>query len=264
MSTYAKKRFFVILNIVGFIGVLFVNGLANILPINGRTTGELSDLYPNLFVPAGITFSIWGVIYLALALLMVYQVYALIRREITSSLFLIRISWWFVVSCVLNMGWIIAWHYEVVWLSVVIMLLLLCVLIRIYQRLDIGSCCTRAGEKYFVFLPFSLYLGWISIAFIANMTAFLVDINWQGFGLSQVFWTVTVIIAGIVLAFLVLFRKKDIFYPLAVVWALTGIVIKRMDHAGEESWTVMVAALTGAILLVIGMIVQIFRKKIYG
>ncbi|HNS18095.1 MAG TPA: hypothetical protein PKI34_09775 [Bacteroidales bacterium] len=263
MSTYFKKQLLVFSNIGGYLVMLIINGLANLLPINGKTTGELSDAYPNLFVPAGITFSIWGLIYLLLAILMFYQLYTLFRHEVASGLYIIKIGWWFVISCLLNVLWIFAWHYEVIWLSMLIMLMLLGTMIIIYRRLDIGSCCSGLNEKIFVFVPFSLYLGWISVATVANAAALLVSVNWGRWGVSEVAWLVVVLAVVTALALIVVFLKKDIFYALAIVWALAGIIIKRSPGGSVQDRITVIAAMAALAIVTISVVIQIFRRKVY-
>ncbi|MEJ2740055.1 MAG: hypothetical protein P8105_09565, partial [Dehalococcoidia bacterium] len=219
MSKSRSSMFLAVLNLLGFLGVLVVNALANALPINGITTGELSDLYPNLFVPAGLTFSIWGVIYVLLALFIVFQIISVIKRSAQGLAFTGRIGIFFFISCIANMGWIFAWHYRILTLSLVIMLLLLGSLITIYIRLRIGRSGASKSERYMVHLPFSVYLGWITIATIANVTALLVDAGWNNFGLSGQFWAVLVIAIGIAITLIVLSIRRDVFYALVVDWA---------------------------------------------
>ncbi len=264
VSTQRKKRLYVFSNIIGYLAMLVVNGLANALPLNHKTTGELADALPNLFVPAGITFSIWGVIYLLLAVLLIYQLYSLLSQEIATGLSIVRIGWWFVVSCILNVSWIFAWHYQVIWLSLIIMLMLLCTLIVIYRRLDIGGCCANCNEKVFIFLPFSLYLGWISVATVANATAFLVSLGWGRWGFSEVFWVVMVLAFLTALTITVLFTRKDFAFAMAILWALTGIVIKRSAAPGGQERLTVYAATAGIVLIALAVLVQFFRKKKYS
>ena len=251
-----------ILNLIGFLGTVIVNGLANALPINNKTTGELSDQYPNLFVPSGLTFSIWGVIYILLAIFVIYGLVVAMRKDSEKSSFIENIGVLFFISCLANIGWIFAWHYEILPLSLVLMLILLGSLITIYLRLCIGKSDSTRTEKYLVHLPYSIYLGWITIATIANVTALLVDINWNTFGLGEPFWAVAVIIVGIGITLSVLFTRKDIFYCLVVDWALLGILLKRLaDSTPVQS--VIVTAIIGMVLITVGIIVQIVRKKVY-
>jgi len=258
----SRLLFLAILNLIGFLGTVIVNGLSSALPINGKTAGELSDQYPNLFVPVGLTFSIWGVIYILLAIFVIYGLIVAARKDNEKSSFIGNIGVLFFISCSANIGWIFAWHYEVVPLSLVLMLMLLVTLITIYLRLRIGKSDSPRTEKYLVHLPFSVYLGWITIATIANVTALLVYTNWNTFGLGEPFWAVAVIIVGIAITLSVLFTRKDIFYCLVVDWALLGILLKRLaDSTPVQS--VIIITIVGMALITVGIIVQIIRKKVY-
>jgi hypothetical protein len=259
-----KRRllFLSILNVLGFLGVVIVNALAVTLPINNKTTEELSDQYPNLFVPSGLTFSIWGVIYILLAIFVIYGLVVAIRKDPEKSSFIDNIGILFFVSCLANIGWIFAWHYEIVPLSLVLMLVLLGSLITIYLKLRIGKSDSTTTEKYLVHLPFSIYLGWITIATIANVTALLVDINWNTFGLGEQFWAVAVIAVGIAIALSILFTRRDVFYCLVVDWALLGILLKRLAESTPVQ-SVIVTTIIGMVLISIGIIVQIVRRKVY-
>ena len=252
-----------VLNSLGFLGTVIINALANILPINNKTTGELSDQYPNLFVPAGLTFSIWGVIYLLLAIFVIYGLVVAIKKYAQKSVFIEKISWLFLVTSILNMAWIFTWHYENVPLSLLVMILLLASLITIYLRLNIGISDAKSYEKYLTHLPFSIYLGWITIATITNVTALLVDIQWNTFGLGEQFWAIAVIIVGVVITLLMLFKRKDIFYCLVVDWALIGILIKRLSVNTVPDQGVIIAAITGLALISIGIIIQLIRRRVY-
>jgi hypothetical protein len=262
MDKRRSKIILSILNIIGFLGTVIINGLANAIPINNKTTGELSNQYPNLFVPAGLTFSIWGLIYILLAVFALYSLLNAIKKEATGS-FIDKIGILFFLSCIANMGWIFAWHYEIVPLSLVFMLFLLGCLLAIYLRLGVGKKGSVKKEKYIVHLPFSLYLGWITIATIANVTALLVDLNWNRFGLSEQFWAVAVIVVGIAITLIVILKRQDIFYSLVVDWALLGILIKRLADP-VLSQSVIVVSLVGIILITVGIAAQLARKKIYA
>lgn len=252
-----------ILNLLGFLGTVVVNGLANALPLNGKTTGELSDQYPNLFVPAGLTFAIWGLIYVLLAIFVIYQLIPSVRRDAQKVDFVQRIGLLFFISSIANIGWIFAWHYKIVSLSVVLMLILLGCLIAIYLRLNIGQSEATKAEKYSVHLPFSVYLGWITIATIANVTALLVDINWNRWGLGEQFWAVAVIIVGIAIALSILFTRKDIYYCLVVDWALLGILLKRLSVTTVPDQSVVIVTIVGLVLISGGVIAQLIRKGAY-
>lgn len=222
------------LNLVLFAGMIVMNYLANALPLNNKTTGQLSDEYQNLFVPAGITFSIWGVIYLLLA------IYCALQFTDRGKGIALNIGWLFAVSCLLNGLWIVAWHYEKLPLSLVIMLGLLITLIIINTKLtSLPFGISKAA--------FGVYLGWICIATIANVTALLVSFNWQGFGLSHEFWTIALITIGALIISISVIRLANPFIGLAAIWAFIGIVLKRSD----DYKMIMIAAIAAVLVVTI-------------
>jgi len=250
-----------ILNLLGFLGTVVVNALANILPINNITTGALSDLYPNLFVPAGLTFAVWGLIYVLLGIFVVYPLVPRVRRDPQKVEFVNKIGPLFFISCLANIAWIFAWHYQKLPLSLVFMLILLGCLLAIYLRLKVGKSEATKAERYFGHLPFSVYLGWITIATIANVTALLANNGW---GLDQQqFWAVAVIIVGIAIALSVLFTRKDIFYCLVVDWAVLGILLKRLSDTTMADQNVVIVTIAGLALITGGVIAQLVRRKVY-
>jgi hypothetical protein len=178
------------------------------------------------------------------------------------SSFIENIGILFFISSLANIGWIFVWHYEILPLSLALMLVILGSLIAIYLRLRTGKSDAIRIVKYLAHLPFSVYLGWITIATIANATALLVDLNCNTFGLGEQFWAVAVIIVGIAIALSVLFTRKDIFYCLVVDWALFGILLKRLaDSTPVQS--IIVITIVGMVLISVGIIAQIIRKKVY-
>jgi len=263
MNNTRLRKTLSILNLLGFLGMVIVNYLAVTLPLNNKTTGELSDQYPNLFVPAGFTFSIWGVIYLLLAIFIVYQLVYAFRKNKQSISFLKKIGILFFVSSIANLSWVFAWHFELVSLSLFLMLILLGSLIAIYVKLQIGRSNSSKSEKYLVHIPFSVYLGWITIATIANTTALLVNLGWNRFGLSEPFWTVAVIIIGIAISLTILFYRKDIFYCLVVGWALFGILMKRLTADAVPVQSIITVVIFGLTVISLAIIVQIIRRRVY-
>jgi len=251
----------VVLNLLGFSGTVIVNALANALPINNMTTGELSDLYPNLFVPAGMTFAIWGLIYLLLGFFCIYQFAVAFRGDEGS--FVSKIGVYFIIVSIANIAWILAWHFQQIALSLALMIVLLGTLIKIYLDLDIGlNNNASKPEKYLVHMPFSVYLGWISIATIANVVAFLVSINWNGFGISDAIWTIAVIIVGIILAVKYMLCREDIYYAMVINWALFGIYIKRAA-ADIRIQSVINVSVLGMVLIGALVVIQVIRKRVY-
>jgi len=215
----------IILTWVLFLGVIAVNALANILPINGYNTGQVSAFYPNAFVPAGFTFSIWGVIYLLLLSYTIgYTYYTLKQQQFPKAfIFIERINIYFLMTCVLNMAWILAWHYLQIELSVVIMLLFLSTLIQLFLKSNIMANGLTSTQKFILQTPFTVYLGWISVATIANITALLVAYKWNAFNIAPVYWSAAMILIAILLAVLMLKKFRSIAFALVVAWALWGI-----------------------------------------
>jgi hypothetical protein len=256
-----KIRIFQILNLLGLCGVIAVNYLANALPIAGKTTGELSDLYPSLFTPAGFTFGIWGVIYLLLIIFAVYQAKGLFgNSNIPQNEYIRQIGPWFFVSSLTNISWIFAWHHQVVWLSMLIMIVFLISLISAYLRLGIGQRIVSKNQRYFVNMPFSVYLGWITVATIANASTLLIHYNWSGFGISGEQWTIIMIAAATLINLIILFRRKDLFYSLVIIWALAGIIYKRTQPEEEFYLSVVIAAFSGIFLIASTIVYQAVKR----
>ena len=249
-------------NVIAFLAVLVVNTLASTVGINGRLTGALSDGIPNLFVPVGLTFSIWGVIYLFLLLFAVFQARGFFKAGQNAPEGVLRIGWLFVLSSAANIGWLLLWHYELVGLSMIAMLVLLVSLLAIYVRLGTGRTRTSSGERWLLHVPFSLYVGWITVATIANATAFLVTIGWKGFGLPPQAWAAAVIVVAALVTLAVLLMRSDTAYSLVVVWALAGIALKRSGDASSASQVVFVAAIVCGAVVAASIIASAVRSAV--
>ena len=254
-----------ILNWVFFLGMVFVNFLANYLPINGKNTGELSNQYPNLFVPAPITFAIWGVIYLLLFTFCVKQSKGLFSTtidEITSETVLL-INFRFIITCILNATWIFFWHYEYIGTSVIIMLLFLAQLIDLNKRLDTLTIYLSNASRFAIKAPFGLYLGWICVATVANTTAFLVNAKWDKLGQTEVFWTCLLIgIAACIVSY-ALIKLRNFYLGFAVIWAFSGIIYARLNAEMYQRfivWTAVFGIGLVLILTIIEMSRAFFRR----
>jgi len=239
-------------NLLSTIATITINGLANALPLNGQTTGEISDRFRVYFVPAGYVFSIWGLIYLALMAFAIYQALPA-QRE---NPHLRRIGYLFALSCVANSAWIFLWHYEFFELTLVVMFGLLLSLIAMYLRLDIGRAQVSTAEKWLVHVPFSIYLGWITVATIANVTAVLYYLNWDGWGIRPEVWAVIMLIAGTGIASAVSISRGDVAYILVIVWAFAGIAVK---HA--KTPIVAITAGLMALIVALTLLVGVPRNK---
>jgi len=229
-----------------YVAMVVVNFLANALPINNQGTGEISDAYSNLFAPAGLTFSIWGLIYLLLG---GYVVYQFIKNGSSRNGLFQKINGLFIATSLANLSWIFAWHYDYIGLSVLIMALLLFLLIRIADILRLEKF--TAGEKLFIRAPFSVYFGWITVAAIANITVFLVSIGWQGFGIPDFIWTGLILVVGMLIGILRMKRDRDIVYGFVLVWAYSGILLKHVSVNGWSSQYPSIIATVSACLVIL-------------
>lgn len=222
---FKKSWFLKIFALFSFLAMVFINALANILPINGISTGDVSDKYSNLFAPAGFTFSIWGLIYLLLGAYTLYQL-GLFNNN-TEEKLIKNINKYFIISSWLNFLWILAWHYDFIALSVLIIVLILLCLIKIANHLKKERLSTK--EKILLSWPFSIYFGWITVATIANITTWLVSLNWNGFGVSDLTWLILVLLIGAVIGVRRGLRDRNIPYLLVFMWAYFGIWFKHTD-----------------------------------
>ena len=208
-------------NLAAFVLVVVLNVMSNALPINGQTMPEISAKYPSLFTPAGFTFSIWGVIYLALLLFVIYQ--ALPSQRSNEKI--AGISRLFQVNCVANASWIVAWHYDLLTISLLIMLVMLVTLILIYRALLGAVEQASITQHLLLHFPFSLYTGWITLATIANISTVQTGNGWDNIGLTAISWTLLKLaLAGAIGAAVVL-RYGDVVFVLVVAWAAYGISV---------------------------------------
>jgi len=245
-------------NTLGFIFTLVMNSLGGSGLLFNNTIGGVSETYSNLFTPAGLTFSIWGVIYLLLGLFIIYQARGLFKEKEEDKQFVEDIGYFFILISIWNPLWLIFWLAELILLSLIVMLLLLVSLILLYLKINRTENKFSSEQKFFVNLPFSLYLGWISIATIANVTIYLVSIEWNGFGLSPILWTVLIIIVALVLTSAVLITQADVAYASVYIWALIGIIIKQVGSYPSIVLTCVIAI----IIVSIEIGVVIVKKKL--
>ena len=211
--------------IIATIITITVNALASLLPLNGQDTGQISDRFDILFVPAGYVFSIWAVIYSGLIIYTIYQ--ALPSQRENKVLNQIAPYYWF--SSLANIVWIFLWHYEIFSLTWIVMLVLLGSLILLYLAFSRARDRLNTKEKAFIKLPFSIYLGWISVATVANITQVLFYFDWNSWGLSPQIWTAIMLSVATLLGALMLFRERDIAYTIVLIWAFIGIAVKQAD-----------------------------------
>ncbi len=214
---------------------LTINILSNALPLNGLTTGEVSDSFHVYFVPAGYVFSIWGLIYIGMIAFTIYQ--ALPAQRDNPRLQGAR--GWFILSNLANAGWLFLWHYQQFPLTLLAMGTLLVSLGAVYLQLRQGGAAATTRERWSVDIPFSIYLGWITVATVANVTSVLDWVNWGQFGLSDAAWMVIMLAVVALLAWAMSLRERDSAYLAVLLWALAGIGV-RFPNEGlvtTATWT---------------------------
>ncbi len=252
-----KNIYIKIIAVFAYVAMIIVNFMANGLPINNRSTGEISDAYPNLFTPAGPAFSIWGLIYLLLG---VYVVYLFFKKDPKTDGILKKINALFILTSLANMSWIFAWHYDYIGLSVFIMAILLFSLIKIADIIN-KEKFTKL-EKFCVRLPFSVYFGWITVATIANITVFLVSVGWNGFGISDFVWTSIILLVGALIGILRMRKDKNIAYGLVLIWAYFWILFKHLSIGGfGGQYPSIITVVIMCLVLFLFSIGGIFYKK---
>lgn len=227
-----------ILNVAALVVVVLVNYLANALPINGVKTADISNKYFNEFAPANLTFSIWAVIYSLIIGVMIWQY---VNANEAKNKAISQFSTYFIANCLFNAAWLFAWHYEIFVLTIILMLGILYTLVQL-NRIESKEFPTDLPTKWLLQSGFGVYLGWICIATIANITTFLVSLNFNKLGLTDTFWTGTVIGIGSITAAMLVVRYKNMYIGFAVIWALIGIVIRQNQlhgHFTAISWAAL-------------------------
>jgi hypothetical protein len=238
--------------VVVILATIVINVLADALPINGLNTGRISDTFHVYFVPAGYVFAIWGLIYIGMLAYAVFQ--ALPSKKENPRLQ--ATGWWVILGGFANSAWIFLWHYQLFVGTLAAILILLASLIAVYLRLGFGEVKVAKSETWAVRIPISIYLGWITVATIANVTDVLDYLKWNGFGISPQTWFQVTLAAVLVISTLMSLTRRDVAYILVILWALTGIAAK--FSAEPLIW---ISSLVTAFLVGIGLVYNITRKK---
>lgn len=240
-------------NALSVLIALTVNILASALPLNGQNTGEISDRFQVYFVPAGYVFAIWGVIYIGWIAFVLYQ----FRTAQKDSPRLRRLGYLFALSGIFNALWLVCWHYNAFGWSVLVMLILLSLLIASYLKLDVGRVAVPPAEKWSVDVPFSIYLGWITVATVANVTDLLYLVNWNGFGIAPQVWAVIMLVVAGFIGLLMTLYRKDSGYVFVLVWSFVGIAVKQsaVPLVANSAWV------ASALMLVLALFSIVQRRR---
>ncbi len=249
------KRF-QILNIIVLIVTIGINYLSNTGSINNETMASISAKYQNLFTPAGYAFSIWGLIYFGLLGFVIYYGPFTKNTEAKEKTVL-NTGWWFVISCVANSLWIFTWLHEYTFITIPIMILLLVSLLKIIGN-NRGLIESRDFKTaVFLRLPFYIYSGWVSVALIADVAAYLKKINWSGFGIPETGWTVVMSITAALIHLYMVWKKNMGAFALVAVWALIAIAAANKS----SNQTVYISAMVTALFIFVNIAFKLSRKK---
>lgn len=245
------KRYLQILNGVAFIATIFMNYLSNTGKMNNTTIGEVSGGLQTLFTPAGYAFAIWGLIYLLLLGYILYQGRSLFVK-VRDDAFVLNIGWWFIISCIANSLWIVSWIYEYTGLSCVFIFLLLFSLLKIVWNNRMELWDAPISVIIFLWWPFVIYSGWVTVASIANVSAYLVKIGWDGFGISPVVWTVIMIVIASSINLVITWKRNMREFALVGAWALIAIGVANQNGEGNLAYI----AYTFAGLLILSSVIH--------
>ncbi|GGM90842.1 hypothetical protein GCM10010967_24910 [Dyadobacter beijingensis] len=226
------KRTLQISNMIALIVTVVINYLSNTGIFNGNTMASVSARYQNYFTPSGYAFSIWGLIYLFLAAFVIYQARGISGKRETPAI-VEKIGWLFVISCAANSGWVLAWLYDQTGLSVLIMVVLLTSLALIILRTRMEMDLIPIKEIALTWWPFAIYIGWISVALIANVAAYLTKTGWNGFGLSPQAWTIVMICAAGLVYILLTWTRNLRESSMVGVWALVAVAVANKGVSPE-------------------------------
>ncbi len=250
------KKKLQISNGIAFVSVLVINYLSNTGKINDTTIGEISGDLNTLFTPAGYAFAIWGLIYLSLIGFIIYQGRSLFMK-VRDDEFVIRTGWWFVISCIANGAWVICWLFENTGLSVLCIFLLLFSLLKIVLNNNMERWDAPITVIAFLWWPFVIYSGWVTVASIANVSAWLTKIEWNGFGISESIWTIIMILIAGIINLLVTWNRSMREFAMVGVWALVAIAVANW----EENTLIAYTCLAVSIILFLSSSIHGYRNR---
>ena len=250
------KNILQIANGISFVSVIIINYLSNTGLMNNTTIGDVSDDVQNLFTPAGYAFSIWGLIYALLLGFIIYQGLSLFVK-VRDDDFVLSIGWWFVISCIANGAWVVSWIYGYTGLSCVLIFLLLFSLLKIVMNNRMELWDAPISVILFLWWPFVIYSGWVTVASIANVASYLTKIGWDGFGLSDVVWTIIMIVIAVVINLMVTWKRNMREFALVGAWTLVAIAVA--NNGAYES--ISLVSLIAATILMISSGIHGFKNR---
>ena len=253
------KKTLQIANGVALLITIVINYLSNTGVFNGNTMKTISDKYHNYFTPAGYAFSIWAIIYLGLLGFVIYTGRSLFKKDAddTSENILAEVGWWFVISCIANCLWVISWLYNLAGFSVILMIVLLFSLLKIIINTRMELDFHPLKKYLFIYWPFAIYCGWITVALIADVAAWLTKIDWNGWGISPVSWTVIMIIVACAINILMVLKRNLREYAVAGIWALIAISVSNKN----QSASIVYVCYAAAVVILISIIISSSKNR---
>lgn len=234
------KKQLQVLNGLALILTIAVSYISNAGILNGNTMASVSAKYDNLFTPAGYAFSIWGLIYLSMLAFVIYYGRTLFKPTKKEDKTVEQIGWWFIISCLANISWVLLWLYDYILLSVLMMVVLLFSLLKIVVNLKMELYNVPLKKFLFLWWPFCFYSGWVSVALIANIAAYLKKIEWNGLGISEAIWTVVMIIVAASINVFMIWNRNMREYALVGVWSLVAIAVANQSGDMMVYWTAII------------------------
>lgn len=248
------------INLIAFIISIAINGLGASGFINGMSQKDVSNNYHTLITPAPFTFSIWGLIYSLVFITLIMMIVKEKDRDVKKLIDIFTPV--FLLSSLFNILWIVTFSYEKIGISTILIFALLISLTKINQRLF--EYRNEVPYKL-TGLSFGLYAGWLTIATVVNISAFLVSINWNGFGIADTVWAAIVLLIALIIVILISMKLKNVVYPLPVAWAFFGILKESERLANDINYGPYIkpATIIGIVVLLIVSIMQ-FKNNNYS
>lgn len=250
------KRTLQIANGIALVSTIIINYLSNTGLINGTTIGGVSNKLITHFTPAGYAFAIWGFIYLLLIGFIFYQGRSLFTSNIKSDDVVLKIGWWFVISCIANSAWVFLWLYGYTGSSCIAILILLFSLMQIVFSCRMELDYVPFSRILLLWWPFVFYAGWVTVASIANISAYLNKIEWNGYGLTDDNWAIVMIIVAVIINLRAIYDRNLREFALVGAWALIAIAIRNQ----EMYHNIRDIAYLGAAVLLINVGLHAYRQ----
>lgn len=256
-----RVKILAVLNLVFFVVACAISNLSQLRIFNNQDNAQVSAKYETVFTPAGFTFAVWGVIYISLLIFVIYHVIKAFSKDLNheANQNILKINYWFILNNIATSIWVFAFAYEYIFLSAILLTFQLITLTVIFVNLNLYNPDTTVKSVWFTQFPLSIYFGWICIATIANITLFLVSINWIGGGLSALNWTIILLVIATLLGLFLVLIKRNSFVGLIFMWAFYGILYKRTSINAELYSSVIAAAWLGIALLGLAILLNVIR-----